>query len=228
MAENLQFRMTKPGMMVYPNVIVPKAFGQNPKPDAKKSYSISFALDQDHPDVAPMKALILQAAKSKFPGLDIGAQVKDGKFKVPFTSGDKIAERRALKRKAAGKEADDKLDFLKGKIVFKASSDFPIALGVRTKDQGDVDVTDDNKSIHKEAFYTGCSGLGGFSYKPYDAINEDGKPGVKAYLDIVHSLNSGKRIQIGGKSAAETFKGVAGAAVDESVSGDELSDADGF
>lgn len=215
MGDLLQYKMTKPAIMVYPTVITPKAFGTNPKPDAKKSYSINFALDADHPDVKGMKDQILAAAKAKWPGLNIALEVKEGRLRVPFTSGDKMIEKRAKKRQAAGKEPDDKLDFLKGKIVFKASSDFPVALGVRVKGQGDIDVTEDNKSVHKEAFYTGCLGLGAFSYRPYDAIKEEDKPGVKTYLDMVFSLNSGKRIQTGGRSAADTFKGVAGAASSE-------------
>jgi len=224
MSDLLQFRMTKPATMVYPTVITPKAYGQNPKPDAKKSYSTSFALDADHPDVLAMKQMAVAAAKAKWPGLNISEEVKAGNLKMPWTTGDKMIERRNKKIMAAGKPASDKLDFLKGKIVFKASSDFPIALGVRISGK-DIDVTEDNKSIHKEAFYTGCLGLGGFSYKAYDAIKEDDKPGVKAYLDIVHSLNSGVRIQTGGRSAAEAFRGVAGSAVDESVIGvEELSD----
>lgn len=225
MADNLQFKMTKPGIMLYPNVIVPKAFGDKPKPDAKKSYSLSIALDQDHPDVATQKSLIMQAAKAKWPGLDVAAEIKAGRIKVPMSTGDKLCEKRAAKRKAAGHEDDHKLDAFKGKVIFKASSDFPVALGVRVKGQGDIDVTEDNKAVHKEAYYTGCLGLAGFSYKAYDAINEDGKPGVKAYLDMVHSLNSGTRIQTGGRSAAEAFKGVAGGVSSEDPTGGaELDD----
>lgn len=231
MAEDkLSFKMTKPAMMLYAaQAVVPQAyapFGKKPKQDAKKVYSCQMVFDPDHPDVATQKQMILQAGKAKFPGLDIAAEVKAGKFKVPFSSGDKIVAKRTAKLLAAGKADDHKLDFLKGKVVFKAASDFPTALGVRIKGQGDIDVNEDNKSVHKDAFYNGCSGLWGVSYRAYDAVNDsdDAKPGVKAYLDIVHSLNTGARIQLGGRSAAEAFKGVAGAAVDESVVGNDLDD----
>ena len=224
MAELLQFKMTKPGMLVHPNVITPKAFGRNPQPDAKKSYSTQIALDPDHPDVLTMKQMAVAAAKAKWPGLDISEAVKTGALRMPWTTGDKTIAKRNAKATAEGKPVDQKYDFLKGKILFKAASDFPIALGVRLKGQGDIDVGEDNKSVHKDAFYTGCSALVGVSYKPYDAVGEDGKPGVKAYLDIVHSLNTGTRYKTGGRSAAEAFKGVAGSAVDESVTGEEIDD----
>lgn len=226
--EKLSFTSTTPANMLYPNVIVPVAytpFGTKPKPDAKKSYSVQMFFAPDHPDVAVQKKMILQAAQAKWPGLNIAEEVKQRKLLVPFKSGDSIVSKRTAKMAAAGKQDDHKLDFLKGKVVFKASSDFPTALGVRVKGQGDIDVTEDNKSVHKDAFYNGCLGLWGVSYRAYAAINDDGKPGVKAYLDIVHSLNSGARIQLGGKSAAEAFKGVAGSAVNESVVGsDEMDD----
>lgn len=224
MADKLQYKMTKPAMQLYPQVLTPKAFGSNPKPTDKKSYSISFVFEPDHPDVAGQKAQMLAAAKAKWPGLDIKAEVAAGRMRMPFTTGDKMIERRNKKAVAAGKTPDGKLDFLKGKIVFRTASDFPPALGVRVKGQGDIDLTEDTKGTHKDAFYTGCMGLGGFTYGPYDAVKEDDKPGVKTYLDMVHSLNTGKRLSTSGRSAAETFKGVAGAAVDEDPTADTMDD----
>lgn len=208
---DVKYLMTKPGVMAHPNLITPKAF----KAGAKPQYSVSFVLDQDHPDVAPLKAAILQAAKAKWPGKDIAAEVKSGALKVPFTQGDKQIERRKKKLADAGKEYKGDADFQSGKILFKASSEFPTALGVRVKGQGDIDVTDENKALHKNAFYFGANALGGFTLRPYDGVGEDGKPGVKMYLDLVHSFNTGKKLTSGQKSATEAFKGVAGAVVDE-------------
>lgn len=218
MADNIKFTMTAPASMLYPTVIEPKAYappGTKAKPDAKKSHSISFYMAPDHPDVVGMKGSLVAAAKAKWPGLNISEEIKAGNLQLPFTTGEKLVAKRTKKLTAAGKADDHKLDFLLGKVVFKASSDFPVALGVRVKGQGDIDVTAENKGIHKESFYTGCLGLGAFSYRAYDAIKDGDKPGVKAYLDMVHSLNHGPRIKIDGKSAADTFKGVAGASVTE-------------
>ena len=219
MADNdIKYTMTAPASMLYPTVIEPKAYapkGSKPKPDATKSYSINFYMDPEHADVAGMKKSLVDAAKAKWPGLNIGEEIKAGKLKLPFTTGDKMIEKRNKKLVAAGKDVDDKMDFLKGKVVFKASSTFPIALGVRVKGQGDIDVTNQNKGVHKDAYYNGCLGLGAFTYRAYDAIKEDDNPGVKAYLDMVHSLNTGPHHKISGRSAADTFKGVAGAAVGE-------------
>ena len=228
-AHDIRYTMTKPAIMAHPHVIVPVAYGQNPKPDAKKSYSCSFVLPQDHPDVAPMKAAIVAAATAMWPGLNIVAEVGAGKLKVPFSQGDKMIAKRVAKLKAGGKEYKGDADFQKGMIVFKASSDFPPALGVRIAGQGDIDVTEDNKGLHKNAFYFGSEGLGAFTFRPYDAIGEDGKPGVKMYLDMVHSLNRGKRIATGQRSAAEAFKGVAGSVVDvdPTAGAEEDTSADG-
>ena len=215
-AHDIRYTMTKQGIMAHPHVITPVAYSPDGKParaDAKKSYSCSFVLDLDHPDVAPMKAAIVAAAKAKWPGLDIAAEAAAGRLKVPFSSGDKQIAKRTTKLKAKGKEYTGDADFQKGKIVFKASSDFPPALGVRVLGQGDIDVTEDNKGLHKGAFYFGSEGLGAFTFRPYDPVGEDGKPGVKMYLDMVHSLNRGKHLQTQ-RSAAEAFKGVAGSAVD--------------
>lgn len=211
-SSDISYRMTKPGIAAHPNLLVPKPFKN--KPGAKPMYSISVVLDQDHPDAAPMKKCIMEAAKAKWPGLDISAEVKAGKLKVPFTQGDKLVAQRKAKLTAAGKEYKGDADFQAGKIVFKASTEFPVGLGVRTP-QGDVDVTDDNKGLHKNAFYFGVECLVGVTFRAYDGVGEDGKPGVKAYLDLVHSLNRGKKLAGGSRSAVEAFKGVAGSAVGE-------------
>src|ERR1700690_772202 len=154
---DVKYLMTKPGVMAHPNLITPKAF----KPGAKPMYSVSFVLDQDHPDVAPLKAAILAAAKSKWPGKDIVAEAKAGKLKVPFLMWDRETEKRKKKLADAGKEYKGDAEFQAGKIVFKSSSEFPTALGVRVKGQGDIDVTDENKALHKNAFYFGANALGG-------------------------------------------------------------------
>lgn len=228
-ANDIKYTMTAPASMLYPTVIEPKAYappGTKPKPDAKKSFSNSFYMPVEHPDVTAMKGALVSAAKAKWPGLNIVEELKEKRLKFPYTTGEAMIAKRAKKQQAAGKTVDNKLDFLKGMVVFKASSDFPVALGVRIKGQGDIDVTAENKGIHKEAFYTGCLGLGSFTYRAYDAIKEGDLPGVKAYLDMVHSLNTGPRIKIDGKSAADTFKGVAGGVVQEDPTGGELVDTD--
>ena len=218
MAENTDYVMTKPGMMIFPKVLEAEAYrpkkGQPAAADAKKSFSCGFCLDLDHPDVAPLKTLILQVAKTEWPALDINAAVKANVFHIPFAYGNKLIEARTAVLAAGGKEPDGKYDFQKDKIIFNSSTGekYPPALGVRTK-QGDIDLSPDNQGLHKNAFYTGCLGLGVFNVKPY-TISATNK-GVKLYLTTVHSLNSGARIQVGGRSASETFKGVAGSAVAE-------------
>ncbi len=232
MAEDIKFTMTKPGILAHPNVVTPKAFSQNGKPaaaDAKKVYSASFVIAQDHPDVAPMKQNILAAAKALWPGVNIIEAIKAGSIKVPFSTGDRIADKRVAKLKAQGKEDDHKGDYMRGQVVFKASSDFPPGLGVarykmavidgveRKVFDGPIDVTEENKGMHKGAFYFGTQACGRFTYRAYE-VNDT--KGVKAYLDMVLTFNRGKKLA-GEKSAAEAFKGVAGMVSTEDPTGGE-------
>ena len=218
MADNVNYAMTKPGMMVFPKVLEAEAYkarGQKtPAADAKRSFSCGFALEVEHPDIAPLKKLILDVAKAEWPALDINAAVKANIFRIPFTSGNKLIADRNEQLKAEGKEPDEKYAFQKDRIIFNSSTGekYPPALGVRV-DGKDIDVTPENRHLYKDAFYTGCMGLAVFNVKAY-TISANNK-GVKLYLTVAHSLKTGTRISIGGRSAAETFKGVAGSAVAE-------------
>jgi hypothetical protein len=227
--ENLGiYQVNSPVILAHPHVIEPAPF-KDAKGKAKgdPKYSGVFVFKNDHPDLGPMKSLILQVAKAKWPDKDIIAEVKAGNLKMPFANGDKIAEKRVVKLKAAGKEDDKRGDFQRGCTVFKGSSQYPPGLGVLVNKEL-VDVTPDNKALHKGAFYFGVECFVRLNFKAYDAINDDGKPGVTAYLDMVVSLNRGKALA-GRKSAAEAFKGVAGSLSAEDPTGaDELGDADGF
>lgn len=214
-----KYTMTAPCILYFPNLITPKAFGKKPKPDAAKKYSSGFLFRADHPDLAPLKAAILAAAKTLFPTMDIGAEYKAGRFKLPFKTGEKELAVFQAKLTEQGKEYAGQRDWLKGTIKFQADSgeDIPVKLGVRREGQ-DIDLTPDNKGQHQSAFYSGVEALAMFTVHPYKAINAESVPGVKLYLSVVHSLNRGKK-HFEGASAAETFKGVAGSAVDEDPTG---------
>lgn len=227
--ENLGiYQINSPALLAHPHVLEPVPFKDaRGKIKGDPKYSALFVLKNDHPDIGPMKFMILAVAKAKWPDKDIIAEVKAGNLKMPFASGDKIADKRVAKLKAAGKEDDQRGDFQRGCTVFKSSSQYPPGLGVLVN-KVLVDVTPDNKALHKGAFYFGTECFGRLSFKAYDAINEDGKPGVTAYLDMVVSLNRGKALA-GRKSAAEAFKGVAGSLSAEDPTGtDDLGDSDGF
>ena len=217
-----KFTMTAPASLYFPSLIEPKAYvpkGKKAAPDAKKKFSSSFLFAADHPDVGPLKAAILAAAKSLFPTLNIADEYKAGRFKLPFRAGEKELQVYQSKLTEQGKEYTGQRDWLKGKIKFQADSgeDIPPKLGVR-KDGQDIDITAENRGLHKAAFYSGVDALAMFVIHPY---NIDGvTPGVKLYLSLVHSLNRGKP-HFEGMSASEVFKGVAGGTVNEDPTGDD-------
>ncbi len=222
------YQFNTPAIMGHPHVLEPVAFkGKNGKAKGDPMYSGIFVFKNDHPDLGPMKQMIIAAAKAKWPDLDIVAEAKAGKLKLPFSSGDRIADKRVEKLKAAGKEDDKRGDFQRGCTVFKSSSAYPPGLGV-VANGAIVEITSDNKVVHKDKFFFGTQVLGRFNFKAYDAVGDDGKPGVKAYLDMVLTLNKGERLS-GRTSTAEAFKGVAGlASTEDPTGGDSLEEADGF
>lgn len=221
-AEGL-YQVNTPVIMGHPHVLEPAQFkGKNGKPKGDPSYSGIFVFKNEHPDLAALKALIVATAKAKWPDQDVVAKMKAGEIKLPFGSGDKIADKRVAALKAAGKEDDKRGDFQRGCTVFKSSSQYPPGLGV-VANGAIVDVTQDNKALHKDKFYFGTEVLVRFNFKAYDGV-DDGKPGVKAYLDMVVSLNKGARLS-GRTSTAEAFKGVAGlASMEDPTAGDGLGD----
>lgn len=207
---DVSFQTTTPAIFAHPNLIVPKKFkGSNGKEKGEAKFSLSLVLASDNPDLPGMKAAIVQAAKQKWPEKDIKALAKAGELKLPFTSGDKLIEKRKAKLAAAGKEYTGDADYQAGCTVFKSSSQFPVGLAVAVNGNM-VDMTEDNKAVLKNAFYFGTYGLAKITFRAYDGV-DGGKDGVTGYLDLALSLNKGKKLTTG-RSAAEAFKGVAGAA----------------
>jgi hypothetical protein len=219
------YQVNTPCTLGHPNLLEPSAF-KDPKTKKAKgdpTYSGIFVFKNGHPDLPGLKTKILEAAKAKWPDKNIVEEAKAGNIKMPFANGDKLADKRVAKLKAAGKEDDHRGDFQRGGTVFRASSKFPPGLGV-VSNKAIVDITDENKALHKGAFYFGTDCFVSFTFKAYDAINEDAKAGVKAYLTMVVSLNRGKKLS-SQRSSAEAFKGVAGlASMEDPTGGSELDD----
>ena len=217
------YQVNTPVTLIHPHVIDPAPFKEKGKTKGDPVYSASFVFPANHPDLPDLKSLILSVAKAKWPGCDVIADVKAGKLRMPFTSGEKVITKAEAKVKATGKEYDGKRDeYLKGAIVFKTKSNYPPGLGVVAGGQV-VEVTSDNKALHKGAFYFGTDCLCRLNFVAYEG--EAIGSGVTCYLDMVVSLNRGKRLS-GSKSPAEVFKGVAGLVSTEDPTGgaDELSD----
>jgi len=221
------YQVNHAATLAFPILFDPKSFkGPNGKDKGDPKYSATFVLKNDHPDLQGLKAKVVEVAKAKWPGRDVIADMKAGAIKLPFSAGEKLIEKRVAKLKAAGKEDDGKGKFQEGSTVFKAKSDYPPGLGVVANGQI-VEVTQDNKAVHRAAFYFGVQCLFRLNFSAYDGVDE-GKPGVTAYLDMVLSLNKGDRLA-GRQSAADIFKGVAGLiSTEDPTAGEELADESVF
>lgn len=196
-----RYALTAPCMLTFINFAEPKAVTKG----GKLKFSCNFELPAGHPDEAPLKALIVQVAREAHPGIDINA------FHKPLQSGDKLADKAAAKGKSR--------EFSRGKQVLTARSDYRPQLAYI--DAGKyVDVPDDAaviKARERDTFYSGVEALGEVELVWYDAVGENGTPGVTAYLSQVLSLKKGDKVMGQGRSVAETFKGYVGSISQESV-----------
>lgn len=202
------FNLTSPAILAHPNLFTARAIGPKGKESGTPKFTASFILDADHPDLAAMKSLAAKVAKAKWPGRDF----KELKF--PFTSGDKLAD----KRKAQGKEDGE---FQRGKVVIKAKSKYEPRLAAIIPGRGVVDFEGDGRKANEKLFFFGAECLAQFNFSAYDGAG-DNPDGVTAYLNLVLVTGKGKKLSGGGVSAAEAFKGYVGTASDFDPSGSDI------
>lgn len=208
-------RATQPVTLTFPNLAEAKAVERKGRPTGEPKYSSNFEFVPDAEDLKAIKAAAVAEAKAKWPGRDIAADFKAGKFKMPWTSGDTLADK--------AKARDKDREFSRGKVVLTARSKFqPILSVAEGRGAKDFDGEADKAAI-KKVFYTGVEVLWEINLQAYDAVDEDGKDGVTAYLNRVLSLNRGTRLT-GGQSSAEVFKDYIGAASEENPLEGDLDD----
>lgn len=202
--------LTAPVTLTFPNLDEARAVKNKAgKASGDPKFSVNLEFDADSTDLAALKAEAVKVARAKWPGVDVKS------LKFPFTSGTALAD----KAQAKGKDRE----FSRGKAVLTARSKFQPRLST-IKGGGAVDIDGDDKSLVKKLFYSGCQVLAQVNFQAYDAVNDDGKDGVTAYINMVLSLNKGTRLT-GGQSAAEVFKSYIGTATDEDpTAGDDLDD----
>jgi len=203
------YNLTSPVQSAFPNLIEARAVGKKGKEVGKPKYSLNFCFPSDSSDLAALKALAVKLAKEKWPGVDIKT------LRFPFSSGDKLAD----KAKAGGKDAE----FYRGKAILVSRSQYePRLSGIENGKV--VDYEGPARIAAKPKFYNGVEVLAQVNLVAYDAVGEDGKPGVTAYLNMVLTTNKGAKLS-GGASAAEVFKGYAGSVTTEDPT-DDASDDD--
>lgn len=204
-----QFTLTEPTTLTFPNLLEAKAVVKNGKPTGEPKYSSNFEFEPDSQDLKDAKAKAVAVARAKWPGRDL----KELSF--PFTVGDKLADKAQARKKDR--------EFSRGKIVVTARSKYQPRLSVveggTIKDlEGDAIV-----AVGKRVFYSGVQALAQFNFVAYDGVGNN-PDGVTAYLNMVVSLNKGKKLTSGGASAAEVFKGYIGTVSDEDPTGVDLDD----
>ena len=203
---------TVPAPMIYTDTL----FEARPFKDAsgKEKGDPKFSALQifraDHPDLQPMKAKAVAAAKAMWPNADL----KEIRF--PFKSGS--ADNK--KRVEGGKKARD---YMEGCVFITGRSKFQPRLSAFLAGKITDLETPLQQTANKGLFFGGAETLAEYNFV---ASEVDGKRSVTAYLNMVLTTGKGKRLT-GGRSAAEAFKGYVGHTTDEDptagVEDDEIS-----
>ena len=217
-----------PVILAFPQALFEaKKFKNKGKESGEPKYGASFVFPPEHPDFKVLKDRAILLAKEKWPGRDIGADYKAKQFLMPWKQGDTQVAKRLAKLSAEGKPDDGKSDFLKGQIIIKSASKFAPRYAVITGKTISDDLEGPGLAANKGKFYFGALVLVQFNLSAYDKVGENGTDGVTAYINLVASTGTGKRLS-GGTPAKEAFSGYAGSSSTEDPTGGELEDADGF
>lgn len=208
--ESNLFVLSAPAEIAFPPALFEK---RKATPKAKERWEMALLFDQDHPDLAALKATCKRIAEGKSPGITADPKA----WKYPWSSADVFIERGIAKAKADNKEPRNN-EFMRGKVLFNSHSLlYEPNLSVLMPGRGVVDFKDEARLTVKDKFYAGCQVLVEVNFVWYPENN--GPPCVTAYLNKVCSLNKGER-RGGGKAAAETFSAYVGkvSAIDPTTS----------
>lgn len=185
--------LTKPVILDHPNLFEARAIGPKGREQGKPKYSANFIFPADHPDLKGLVAKAKEVAQARWPGRELAS------LKFPFSKGEKLAE----KAKAKGKDGE----YLRGNTVISSRSQYEPRLSV-IENKKLIELEGPARVAAKSKFYRGVEVLAQFNFVAYEGVGEN-PDGVTAYLNMICSLNQGKRMA-GGQSAAEVFKGYAG------------------
>jgi hypothetical protein len=201
------FTTTKSVSLSFPHLVKPNTLSNK--------YQTDLVFTPDHPDLPKLKQLAVAVAKEAFPGRDIVAEYKAGKFRLPWTEGDKKFASYAAARQKKSKEPVKGMDtLLKGSTVVtaKATLDNPPMLAYRDKGAVYEGLKDAALIAAQSKFYTGVKAHVELRLYIY---NKGGNEGVGVGLNTLLSLNQGTRLSGGGgRSASEVFKDVIGQETD--------------
>lgn len=229
------FNTSEPAILSFPNLIEARAVTRNGKATGEAKFSTDAEFELNSADAKRIVSLCKKAALAKWPDLEeVKGRLKytddEGNEKfvnMPYKLGDRLADKAKAKSDKEGKER--LREWSRGKFVLTARTKKEPSLAVVINGQAiDLD-SEALKTAHAGKFYTGVEGLLEVTLAAYDAVDDTGTNGVTAYLNSVVSLNRGKKLISGRKSATEVFSGYLGKITDEDPSdglGDYFGDDD--
>lgn len=209
--EAIEFHTRTPVPLINLNVITPRAFeDQSNGRKGEPKYSATLLFDADSEDLKAFKDAVIRAAKETWPGLDLQAEYKAKRLRVPWITGDAFIAKRQATAAKKGKDYNPSFDeYAVGKVLVRASSKNQPALGYVVNGKG-VDLTEEGQiKLNQGKFYSGVLAYTQLNVVAYDAIDDYSVPGVTAYLQRVLSTGKGQRIG-GVRSASEVFSGYLG------------------
>lgn len=174
-------------------------------------FSAGFVLNSDHPDLVAVKTAINNVAQAASPGIAWNAIGK------PLSTGDKHADQKKAK---AGEKYDGSYDWMRGKVVLTARSQFQPQLSVFNGKGNPVIQLEDEalKAKYRDKFFWNAEVIAEFAFVWYPAQKEGDKPGVTAYCQAVLATGGGTRTSAT-KPANETFSAYLGHATTEDPTG---------
>lgn len=199
-----RFQTTTPVMLTNPQLDEPKPYTDpvTKKVSGDPKYTCRLILDPAGEDFTSLKALVSAAAKAKHPGVPFS------ELEFPFKNGDKQIEKAKAVLVKSDKKYDGRLDYLAGRVFVNCRSQFPpLFAGIVNGKL--VDITPDDKAQIQKVFFSGALVYAVLKVNGYNAVGSN-KAGVQIFLNEIMATGGGKRIASSSRSAAETFKGVAG------------------
>jgi hypothetical protein len=203
--EGVVFDASEPAIGTFLNLVTPKRVSQST--NETPTFSANFEMPADGKDLPRLRSAIVEAARQLWPNMDVGAQIKAGELVVPLADGEALANKAADKSRVTGKER--LREWSRGKFVLTSRSkedyapSLTIVSGGKVIELADKDA---RQAADRQHFYSGQRVLFGVRLKAYEAVGVNGKPGVKAYLEVVHSCGGGERLLGNKADATERFK----------------------
>lgn len=191
---------TEPCIASFLNLVTPKKMKVRGVEKGEPFFSLNAEIDENSKELPRLRSAIAQAARELFPSMDLGVAIKDGSFKVPLVNGNTLADT------AAAPGSKKQREWSRGKWVLtcRSKEDYPPNLTL--VQNGKVIALEDKdarRAAERAHFYSGQRVLFGVRLKAYNGV-DGGRPGVKAYLEAVHSCGGGEKL-FGGADPTERF-----------------------